>query len=111
MGEELGIATSATCDRSPSGFGDTKYLRKYLLSNNYVTHEADPMFHQPLENFFNFLCSGEQEDTVSVPFYILPFPESFMGLSLDCHTLGTSPVLALEGDPDEHKKQKVSDYF
>jgi hypothetical protein len=105
-GSELRPASEDTSH----GFGATRYLRKYLLPGGYVTHEADPMFHQPLENFFNFLCGDEQGDKITVPFYMLPFPESFMGLSLDSHALGANTVLALESDPEWHKTQKVSDY-
>jgi hypothetical protein len=102
-------STLSTCQDSSQGFGTTKYLRKYLLSNNYITHEADPTFHQPLENFFGFLCRDDQE-VVSVPFYILPFPDSFMALTLENHVAGNKTILALEGDPEWHKMQKVSDF-
>jgi len=99
---------SSTEDES-RGFGETKYLRKYMVSNNYVTHEADPMFHEPLENVLDFLCN-EREETVIIPFYVLPFPSSFMGLSLEDHLQGTHLALELEGDPDQHRRTRVSDY-
>jgi hypothetical protein len=98
-----------------SGFGATEYIRKYMVSNNgenYITHEADPVFHKPLENFLGFLCKEEDEQfTVTVPFYVLPFPSSFTALSLDDHVNAQQAlVLALEGDPDVHRCQRVSDY-
>eukprot|EP00401_Gymnodinium_catenatum_P025049 CAMPEP_0117604920 /NCGR_PEP_ID=MMETSP0784-20121206/78930_1 /TAXON_ID=39447 /ORGANISM="" /LENGTH=791 /DNA_ID=CAMNT_0005407955 /DNA_START=37 /DNA_END=2412 /DNA_ORIENTATION=+ len=109
IGENAG-GGPATCEGDCRGFGATKYLRKYIVSNNYITHEADPMFHQPLENVLSFLCNREEEDRVIVPFYVLPFPGCFMGLCLDSYVAGTNFALELEGDPDEHKRQKVSDY-
>jgi hypothetical protein len=104
------VGALSTCEDSCQGFGATKYLRKYLLSDNYITHEADPMFHKPLENFFGFLCDEDQEKVVTVPFYILPFPDTFMALNLESHALCDNPIMALEGDPDWHKMQKVSDF-
>lgn len=99
------------CWDNCSGFGATKYLRKYRISGNYITHEADPIFHQPIENFFGFLCDDNDEEVVTVPFYVLPFPACFVGLSLDDYIQGMAFVLALEGDPEEHRRQKVSDFF
>jgi hypothetical protein len=102
------------CADNYRGFGETKYLRKYMVSGqceNYITHEADPIFHKPLENFLGFLCCKEQEDErVTVPFYVLPFPGDFTALSLDSHVNDTTSVLALQGDPEWHSGQIVSDY-
>merc|ERR1711862_585720 len=70
---------------------------------------ADPVFHEPLENFLGFLCSDEEE-TVSVSFYVLPFPACFVGLSLEDYVQGTHFSVELEGDPDQHRRQKISDY-
>lgn len=96
---------------SSHGFGDTKYIRKYMVGrDNYITHEADPMFHKPIEKFFGFLCGQEEAQTLAVPFYVLPFPDSFTGLCLDNHVNGTNFVLDLEGDFDEYSRQRVSDY-
>mmetsp|Transcript_83043 Transcript_83043/g.131018 ORF Transcript_83043/g.131018 Transcript_83043/m.131018 type:complete len:666 (+) Transcript_83043:81-2078(+) len=107
---DLDNVHSPSREDNSHGFGTTRYLRKYLLPGGYISHEADPMFNQPLENFFSFLCGDDQGDKITVPFYMLPFPESFMGLSLDTHALGANTVLALESDPEWHKTQKVSDY-
>mmetsp|Transcript_124687 Transcript_124687/g.248919 ORF Transcript_124687/g.248919 Transcript_124687/m.248919 type:complete len:651 (-) Transcript_124687:30-1982(-) len=94
-------------------FCATKYVRKYMVSSNstnYITHEADPMFHEPLENFLEFLC-GEQVETQYVPFYVLPFPNVFMALSLQDYVKDdTHFVIQLEGDPAVHRRQRVSDY-
>lgn len=108
--DSSGNAETSSAEDNSHGFGTTRFLRKYLLPGGYITHEADPQFHQPLENFFSFLCGDEQGDKITVPFYMLPFPESFMGLSLDKHALGANTVIALESDPEWHKTQKVSDY-
>jgi len=104
-------ALDASEDKS-QGFGDTKFIRKYMVGpDNYITHEADPMFHKPIENFFGFLCGKEEEEqTLAVPFYVLPFPDSFTGLCLDNHVNGTNLILDLEGDFDEYSRQRVSDY-
>lgn len=113
-GSANGIGAPSAGEDGRHGFGDTKYLRKYIVpstSGNYITHEADPMFHKPLENFFEFLCRDDEHENVVVPFYVLPFPGSFMGLSLDDYVQGNSLViLDLEGDPDEHSRKKVSDF-
>jgi hypothetical protein len=94
------------------GFGATKYLRKYMVENNYITHEADPMFNQPLENFFGFLCSSNTQERVKVPFYVLPFPGCFVGLSLENYEEGANFELDVDGigDLDTHRSQRVSDY-
>jgi len=110
-----GSANPEGCDDNCQGFGATKYLRKYIVSNNsenYITHEADPMFHKPLENFLGFLCEEEHEENrVTVPFYVLPFPGCFTALSLDNYVNDANLVrIELEGDPDEHRQQRVSDY-
>lgn len=99
------------CQDDSSGFGETKYLRKYIVSTpeKIVTHEADPMFHEPLEKFLQFLCS-EEEEWVIVPFYVLPFPEKFMTLSLEDHIKGEMVAFDLEGNPEERRRQRVSDY-
>lgn len=112
--ENTATAPSVSGEDNGHGFGATKYLRKYIVPSScgsYITHEADPMFHKPLENFFNFLCRDDEDERVVVPFYVLPFPGSFMGLSLDDYVQGTNlMILDLEGDPDEHSRQKVSDF-
>jgi len=90
------------------GFGSTKYLRKYMVAS-YVTHEADPLFHEPVENFFTFLCA-DVEETVVVPFFVLPFPGCFVALSLEDHVKSTNMMLDLKGHPDEHIRQRVSDF-
>jgi len=93
------------------GFGETKYLRKYILgSNKYITHEADPVFYQPLENFFGFLCGNKQAKTVLVPFYVLPFPACFVALSLEDGAQSTSLALDMHSEQHEHRTQKVSDF-
>jgi hypothetical protein len=109
-----GESKSDAMEENCYGFGATKYIRKYMVSNNcesFITHEADPMFHKPLENVLGFLCNGSDEDKVeTVPFYVLPFPNEFMALSLENYVSGTDLVLDLEGDHDEHIRQRVSDY-
>lgn len=105
---------SGGAEDSSRGFGDTKYIRKYRVSSasgNFITHEADPMFHKPLENVLGFLCGSGEEEKVAVPFYVLPFPGHFEGLSLDSYAKGTNLTLDLEGDPDERRRQRVSDYI
>jgi hypothetical protein len=86
MSTTQGARSDSQCKDDSCGFGDTKYLRKYIMSTNegnYISHEADPVFHQPLENFLGFLCNGDEQSKVAVPFFVLPFPGAFMGLSLD----------------------------
>jgi len=68
------------------------------------------MFHEPLEKLLQFLCT-EEEEWVIVPFYVLPFPGSFMTLSLEDHVKGGMEIaFDLEGNPDERRRQRVSDY-
>jgi len=46
-----------------------------------------------------------------VPFYVLPFPNVFMALSLEDYVKDdTHFVIQLEGDPAIHRRQRVSDY-
>lgn len=92
------------------GFGKTRYLRKYMgvSPERIVTHEADPMFQQPLESFLSFLCSEEHERE-TVPFFVLPFPGKFMTMSLSDHVEG-DVTIDLEGDPKERRRQRVSDF-
>merc|ERR1711881_321782 len=95
------------------GFGETKFLRKYIVTapERIVTHEADPVFQEPLERILQFLCN-EEEEWVGVPFYALPFPGNFMTLSLEDHVVKGEELIAidLEGDPEERRRQRVSDY-
>jgi hypothetical protein len=98
------------CEDKFQGFGATKYLRKYMVANNYITHEADPLFNQPLENFFGFLCEGNVQEKVVVPFYVLPFPGCFVGLSLEDCAEGANFDLDADGESGSHRSQRVSDY-
>ncbi|CAK0832747.1 unnamed protein product [Prorocentrum cordatum] len=92
------------------GFGDTKYLRKYTVGGaNYVTHEADPIFQEPVENFLGFL-SGDRDETITLPFYALPFPSCFQAVALKDYVKGRTLALDLEGDFDEHVQKQVSDF-
>eukprot|EP00928_Gymnodinium_smaydae_P011309 TRINITY_DN14189_c2_g7_i1.p1 TRINITY_DN14189_c2_g7~~TRINITY_DN14189_c2_g7_i1.p1 ORF type:complete len:743 (+),score=122.00 TRINITY_DN14189_c2_g7_i1:175-2229(+) len=107
---EACAAVASYCEGDNLGFGETKYIRKYMVSNSYVTHEADPMFHEPIENFLGFLNQDEEECAI-VPFYVLPFPGCFVDLRLEDYVQGSNDIVDLEGDPNEHRKQKVSDFL
>eukprot|EP00931_Biecheleriopsis_adriatica_P086948 TRINITY_DN61497_c0_g1_i1.p1 TRINITY_DN61497_c0_g1~~TRINITY_DN61497_c0_g1_i1.p1 ORF type:complete len:672 (+),score=109.66 TRINITY_DN61497_c0_g1_i1:70-2085(+) len=101
---------AAECPDSGYGFGSTEYLRKYRCGE-YITDEADPLFHKPLENFLGFLCSKGEEQSVTVPFSVLPFPGCFVALCLEHHVRSTDDItLDLEGDPEQRCRQNVSDY-
>lgn len=106
----------ASSEDNHHGFGGTEYMRKYRVASNgenYITHEADPVFHEPLENFFGFLCGNEAEEDskmITVPFHVLPFPGDFMALNLNSSDNSANLALDLEGDLDERKRQRVSDF-
>jgi len=100
-------------DQDRTGFTETKFLRKYFVSGagagKVVTHEGDPVFQQPIERFLQFL-SSEEEDWLLVPFFVLPFPGNFMTLSLEDQDKGGIVTFDLEGNPEERRRQRVSDY-
>lgn len=104
-------AITSNSDTSP-GFSSTEYIRKYRhVQGQYITDETDPVFHKPLENFLGFVCNETQEQTETVPFSVLPFPGCFVALCLEHHVKGTDSFsLDLEGDPEQRRRQRVSDF-
>lgn len=102
-------AITSNSDTS-TGFGSTEYIRKYR-HGQYITDEADPAFHKPLEHFMNFVCNERQEQTETVPFSVLPFPGCFVALCLEHYVSGADGFsLDLEGDPEQRRRQRVSDF-